>query len=74
MRWQPISEAPKDGTDVLIYDDEFGPEMGGWNGKYWRESGTCLERNPTHFMLITPPGEQQACGVAGFSLEWACFN
>lgn len=60
MRWQPISEAPKDGTEVFLWVD--GKMIKGFysNTSYlWVESDGYAECQPTDFLVITPPGEQQ---------------
>lgn len=56
--WQPIETAPKDGTEVIAYDDGVyishwyvtNPQIFGW----W--AGDAGGINPTHWMpLPTPP-------------------
>lgn len=62
MNWQPISEAPKDKTKVLLgRDAEIC--IGWWQediGCYYMNLGFGQDRfDPTHFMLISPSGEQR---------------
>ncbi len=62
--WQPIEQAPKDGTVIDLwcngerYTDMF------WSNEYDRWShgtGAYAFFKPTHFMRITGPGEEQDC-------------
>lgn len=55
--WQPIETAPKDGTDILLYED-FEPDVcrGSFLGGEWcRNSCKPFWREPTHWMPIKPP-------------------
>lgn len=63
--WQPITEAPKDGSDVLLYcpapDDDLQPELVvGWYGVHtnqWYDAFGDYNLSPTHFLpLPTLPG------------------
>lgn len=64
--WQPIETAPKDGTELLLFDDgEWW--LGYWkevNGNFdWYESGTyspfrpeeCIFLNPSHWKPLSVP-------------------
>lgn len=63
MKWQPISTAPKDGTDILGYDGYQMTtvtwfEIGKWwslvaPGSYAEDS----EWTPTHWMPLPEPPE-----------------
>lgn len=33
--WEPIAQAPKDGTRVITLVQGFKPTIGWWNGKEW---------------------------------------
>lgn len=58
MEWKPISEAPKDGSFVDLWDG------GGRFPKAWWDDGwiyvdeygcSAIAHNPTHFMIVEPP-------------------
>jgi hypothetical protein len=61
--WRPISEAPKDGTDVLIYVADTAEQFVG----YWRDDSNAFViapngrggwtglKEPTHWMPLPPP-------------------
>ena len=62
MEWQPIETAPKDESEVLLWDD--GVELGRWyenphpwnSGNWWIQGGQVTATNPTHWMpLPTAP-------------------
>jgi len=78
MRWQPIETAPKDGTVVDLWTidgeripDAFWVERLGYFMDSTGESYPAVEF--THFMLITPPGEQQPDRVNQRLLDAAEF-
>ena len=65
--WKPISEAPKDGTKVLLYDpkhDWHKIEIGQWlkpwdaapSGWFVHHTGY-MPMHPTHYADLTPPRE-----------------
>lgn len=62
--WQPIGTAPKDGTEVLIYQagQTFGYDYAiGKQGEYgWvnRNSASCYN-TPTHWMPLPSPPVQE---------------
>ena len=65
--WQPIETAPKDGTEVLLWTDEYPRvvsasyrEFGEWEG--WTFTDEALAdiqpegpREPSHWMPLPPP-------------------
>lgn len=63
MKWQPISEAPKDGTVFLAYEDgEYFGCCRSEGDDYW--VGYCgqpvvYEINPTHWMPLPPAPEAE---------------
>lgn len=69
MKWQPISEAPKDGTPLLLFGDH-GVAVGSWQGLYgvranehfWLSDFCCdtaTSFEPTHFMPLPNPPSQE---------------
>jgi hypothetical protein len=56
-RWGDISKAPKDGSNVLVWDNPmcalafWDTEERGWGGKCWKITGTHEYIRPTLFML-----------------------
>lgn len=56
-RWRPIAEAPRDGTDVLIYDptDPKSPFAVDWFSHDADTPGWL--GNPTHWMPLPAPPE-----------------
>jgi hypothetical protein len=73
MVWQPIADAPRDGTEVVIltedgaiqasWDKECHGGKGGWNPIVldYHGCGCCGGYRPdaTHFMLVKPPENTQ---------------
>lgn len=61
MNWRPISEAPKDGTAVDLWDGaRFSDCHWSDDKERWQDvNHKRIYADPTHFMLVTPPGEQQ---------------
>ena len=67
MEWQPIETAPKDGTLVLVWDEDTGGafaaqflvEVTGWgNPGEWMDWHGMRLLQPTHWMpLPDPPHE-----------------
>lgn len=60
MQWQPIETAPKDGTRILVWSQEYGgrgPLVLFWMDEHWREPANLLSLRvpPTHWMPIPPP-------------------
>lgn len=62
MKWQPISTAPKDATDIFLYRAGWQANMavGYWNRDYdnWRANGNEFV-NCTHWMPLPPPPEAE---------------
>lgn len=56
MNWQPIETAPRDGTEVLVWDED-GPDffLGHWDLSFrsWL-SDYFDEISPTHWMPLPP--------------------
>jgi hypothetical protein len=72
-RWRPISEAPKDGTRVLVIDAAHGavPELAWWGAPGWGQHPACWltysHRSdfedvaaPTHFQPLPAPPTTEA--------------
>lgn len=66
-QWRPISEAPKDGTRILIDGEtwarEDSPEIAFWDGEHWNAADISYDHDqPTHWMplpsLPQPPEVQ----------------
>ena len=62
--WKPISEAPKDGRDVLLIRNGPRPQEWGrpvvcyWNGRFWHERPDIRRCDEfTHFAHLSPPKE-----------------
>ena len=61
--WQPIETAPKDGSEILIYQDGhvFGHDfaIGRWvTPGYWSNRNSVGEYNrPTHWKPLDSPNE-----------------
>lgn len=58
--WQPIETAPKDGTLVLVADDD-GPEWSmpaQWCRSLWVNTARGIVPDPTHWMPIPSPPEK----------------
>ena len=59
--WQPIETAPKDGTDVILWDPalDVGVTIGSWSdykksGDWWME-GEQVTGFPSHWMPLPEP-------------------
>ena len=64
MTWQPIETAPRDGSEILLWDKEFEACAVGYFFEpfaQWVAFPGCTEEvNPTHWMpLPQPPEEEQ---------------
>ena len=71
MNWQPIETAPKDGTQILLCQENWGPWVGWWGthdggrDDWWfldpsvdsRDKLNCwlLTSGPTHWMPLPEP-------------------
>jgi hypothetical protein len=55
VRWEPISLAPKDGTEVLIWDGRR--RIAKWNALGWHSVPGANRCNPTHFQRLPEPPE-----------------
>lgn len=56
--WQPIETAPKDGTDILVYEKYKDSEyivVASNHGFYWAFDDRDTEINPTHWMPLPEP-------------------
>ncbi len=57
--WQPIETAPKDATNLLLYDPQDKPNhffVGFWNGRKWELAHySALKYYPTHWMPLPSP-------------------
>jgi hypothetical protein len=64
MKWQPIETAPKDGTEVLIFQrikdqgekDLLHLAVASWEGSYWDDRIDMPPwPKPTHWMPLPDP-------------------
>ena len=55
--WRPMSEAPKDGTLILVTVKHIGCDVVSFWGAGWRETtnGLMLRDNPTHWQPLPKP-------------------
>ncbi|TXH44453.1 MAG: DUF551 domain-containing protein [Desulfurellales bacterium] len=53
--WKDISTAPKDGTHVLLWVEDGGWYVGGWNGKSWDDGNYFDSLAATHWQPLPPP-------------------
>ena len=60
MGWQPIETAPRDGTAVLVYDENLTYEIAYRHRAEWRYGPKGYSCKPTHWMpLPAPPEDRQ---------------
>jgi hypothetical protein len=52
--WLSIESAPKDGTEILVWDGETWYVVD-WEIDNWFDGLDSLPRNPTHWMRLPPP-------------------
>lgn len=60
--WQPIETAPKDGTEILVFDDGayiVTPWIEGDDQSGWWDNGF-MDPPPTHWMPLPAPPERTA--------------
>jgi hypothetical protein len=60
-QWQPIETAPKDGTDILVWDGRERFVVFYYRGaSHWLMNcgSTCIEINPTHWQPIPEPPKE----------------
>ncbi|WP_427916320.1 DUF551 domain-containing protein [Stenotrophomonas maltophilia] len=63
MTWKPISSAPRDGTEVLLWDGS-GQAVCHWDGKHWALIYTGWHAvdsqfdDPTHWMPLPEPPKE----------------
>jgi hypothetical protein len=58
MEWQDISTAPKDGRDVLVYDQVYGVVSAYFDKYYWYPHPSSRDSDslePTHWMPLPKP-------------------
>lgn len=61
MFWSPMDTAPKDGTEVIVYDAgavfvAHWRDSDEWNVDGWYDHGGCfLSPSPTHWMPLPDP-------------------
>jgi hypothetical protein len=61
-KWQPISTAPKDGTNILIFESDEGTvRISRWRDDTIPTGWTGIERVPSHWLpLPEPPGNPKS--------------
>ena len=64
MTWQPIETAPKDGTEILLWDKEFEAYAVGYFLKplaQWTAfpGGIMDDVSPSHWMPLPEPPEEE---------------
>ena len=61
--WRPISEAPRDGTTILLYDDHLDRMEAGWTfeGDLWQPTGMPHKQSINHWMPLPPPPVMGGC-------------
>ena len=57
MTWQPIKTAPKDCTDVLVWDESFIYEIAYYHRGKWRYRPKGYPCKPTYWMPLPAPPE-----------------
>jgi len=61
--WQPISSAPKDGTEILGYDgvtmENIKWRLGLWVTSWGHDEQYSLDGEPTHWMPLPPPPKEK---------------
>ncbi|KXV12594.1 hypothetical protein [Gluconobacter oxydans] len=63
VAWRPISEAPRDGTTILLYDDHLDRMEAGWTfeGDLWQPTGMPHKQSINHWMPLPPPPVMGEC-------------
>ena len=59
--WRPMSEAPRDGTLMLVSVKHIGCDVVSWWGAGWRETtnGLALRDEPTHWQPLPAPPKDE---------------
>lgn len=59
--WWPMSEAPRDGTLMLVSVKHIGCDVVSWWGAGWRETtnGLALRDEPTHWQPLPAPPKDE---------------
>lgn len=67
--WQPIETAPKDGTEILVYEPAIGQY--GEEGIYIVSWSREYPRNPKCWcVILSGQDEQGGCATADYATHW----
>lgn len=68
-KWQPISTAPRDGTNILIYEaDEGTVRVARWRDDTIPTGWSGSERTPSHWLpLPLPPNQLNAASSSALA-------